>query len=107
MGLTNEQPRFTLGVADVPTWLAFLTDRADFQLVDAERAWLRTPRGALFALGAEGMRPDEVNYVHPDVDALAARIPGCELAETSWGDRVLTAPAPEGVIRLVQPVEHP
>jgi uncharacterized damage-inducible protein DinB len=106
--MAEEAPRFTLGVADVTAWLSFLTERAGFQVVDAERAWLRTPRGALFALGADGMRPNEVNYVHPDIASLAARMPGATIAETSWGDRVLTAPAPEGLaVRFIQPVEHP
>ena len=104
----EEQPSFTLGVADLDTWLAFLTESAGFPLVErrADHALLRTPRGALFSLGAEGPRPWEVNYVHPDVAALHTRLGG-NLAETSWGDRILTAPAPEGALRFVQPVEHP
>jgi hypothetical protein len=103
-----EAPRFKLGVADVPAWLAFL-ERTGFPVVErrADDALLRTPSGALFALGAEGLNPWEVNYVHRDVAALQARLPGAALAETSWGDRILTAPAPEGALRFVQPVDHP
>jgi hypothetical protein len=106
--VADEQPRFRLGVASLPAWLAFF-ERAGFPLVarHADHALLRTPRGALFALGAEGMRPGEVNYVHPDVAALAAAIPGAELTHTSWGDRVLTTPAPDGTLRFIQPAEHP
>src|SRR5688572_12612659 len=106
--MPDEQPRFRLGVTHLDPWLAFL-GRAGFPLVErhADHALLRTPRGALFALGSEGPHPREVNYVHPDVAALHLRLPEATLSETSWGDRILTAPAPEGVLRFVQPVEHP